>query len=121
MQITPLAIGHPLLRLALDATSLRQQAAAANIANSTNPGYRALGVRFNAQMAREMAAPGAQLTGAAWARLQPSLQASPAPGAIAVDQEMAALTRNSIHYQALLKAINSQFELAGMALSDGRR
>jgi flagellar basal-body rod protein FlgB len=40
---------------------------------------------------------------------------------VALDQEMAALSENTLHHQALLKALNKHFSLLGAAIAEGKR
>ncbi len=103
--------------LALDAAGLRHQAIAANIANAGNPAYQRRGVSFEARL-RELA-DGASLAGASTASLQPRLVND--NGAAALDQDVAAMAANALHFQTLLKALNAELDLMGMAANDGRR
>ncbi|MNT63554.1 Flagellar basal body rod protein FlgB [compost metagenome] len=41
--------------------------------------------------------------------------------AVSIDQEVAGLARNALHYQALIKSLNGQVALIDSALTDGRR
>ena len=41
--------------------------------------------------------------------------------AVAIDQEVAGVARNALHYQALVKALSGQLALVEAALNDGRR
>ena len=103
--------------LALDAASLRQQAIAANIANAGDASYLRRGVSFEARL-RELSASSA-LSGASIASLQPHLVIDNSKAAL--DQDVAAMAGNTLHFQALLKALNAELELMGLAASDGRR
>jgi flagellar basal-body rod protein FlgB len=40
---------------------------------------------------------------------------------VALDQEVAHLVETTVHHQALLKALNSQFTLLGSAINEGKR
>ncbi len=135
MPIDPLsgAPGTQLLKLALDAASLRHQVTSANIANSATVNYRPLRVNFEEQLRRETSlstAPGTVLATAGQRpdmaariapHIAPRIEFDPAASSVAIDREMTELSRNAIHYQALLKVLNSKFELTGMAINDGRR
>ena len=110
MQVTPTA---------LDAASLRHLAAMSNIANANNPMYAAQRVQFEEVLRSALAQEGPTGWGAATARLLPRLV--PDAGPVAIDQEVAALARNTLHYQALLKTLNAELELLGLAANDGRR
>ncbi|HET7400190.1 MAG TPA: flagellar basal body rod protein FlgB [Usitatibacter sp.] len=115
--------------LALDAATMRQQAIAANIANVNTPGYRPVRVRFEEQLAtvrselREAGAlDPASLEGAQPAIEREPVAADPAGGsAVALDQEVAKLSANSLHYQVLLRALNRQLSIIGNAINDGKR
>ena len=106
-----------MVTLALDAASMRQQVIAANIANAGDPAYQRRGVSFEERL-RELAA-NSTLPGASMAALQPRLVKDNSTAAL--DQDLAALAGNALHYQALLKTVNAELELLGLAASDGRR
>jgi len=115
--------------LALDAATLRQQAIAANIANVNTPGYRPVHVRFEEQLAAlrsELRDAGA-LDPARLEAAQPAIEQEPvAPdatggSAVALDQEVAKLSANTLHYQVLLRALNRQLSIIGTAINDGKR
>jgi flagellar basal-body rod protein FlgB len=131
MPIDPLSNtpGTQLLKLALDAASLRHQVTSTNIANSATTNYQPLRVNFEEQLRREMSlsdAPGRSISifgqrADMATRIAPRIEADPTASSVAIDREMANLSRNAIHYQALLKVLNSKLELTGMAINDGRR
>lgn len=115
-----------LLSLALDAAGMRQQAIAHNIANANTPGYQRISVSFEQRLAAlgdaagNMAAPSL----ASLASLRPSFEyAAPveAGSAVAIDQEMAQLSENTLHHQALLKALNKHLSLMSIAINEGKR
>ncbi len=112
-----------LLGLALDATHMRQQAIAHNIANVNTPGYRRVSVSFEARMAalaEDMPRSGApSLADLSYARPQLDYDRSSAP--VQLDHEMTELSETVLHQQVLLKALNKHFELLGMAITDGKR
>ena len=101
-----------MVKLALDAASLRHQAIAQNIANLHSPGYVPLGVSFEAQLdaLRRGQAP-------AKPELVERLDASPGPRPQDADMEMVALSQNTIHYQALIKGIGTQLAILGAVAS----
>lgn len=124
--IDPVTLGA--LSAALDAASLRQQVAAANIANVNTAGYVPLRVQFEELMltsknafdrgerldSRNLAAP----------RLTQAPAGTPIPygtSAVSIDQEVAGIARNALHYQALVTSLSSQIALVNLALTDGRR
>jgi flagellar basal-body rod protein FlgB len=104
-----------LAKLALDAAALRHQAIAHNIANLHSEGYVPQGVSFDAQLAarRGAQAPKPALVEEAWRG------AGPRPAE--VDREMLALSQNTIHYQALVRAYSRQLSILSSAIGEGRR
>ncbi len=113
-----------LLSLALDASQMRQQAIAQNIANVNTPGYRRVGVSFEqrvAQLTADMdgrAAPSL----ADLSRYRPRIEAADGAGsAVQLDQELVDMSDTVLHHQALLKALNKQLELIGLAINEGKR
>lgn len=113
-----------IVKLALDAASMQHAAIANNIANANTPGFVPVRLNFDAQLA----ALGAQWDGAAAtapslpARLTPLPQrADGADDGGALDLEAAELGRNTVHYDALLKALNRHFALLGTAINEGKR
>ncbi len=109
-------LGSSMVKLALDAAALRHRAIAHNLANLHSGGYVPLDVSFEAQLdaLRRGQAPA-----------QPELAARPgvAPGPRPqdADLEMVALAQNTVHYQALLKALGTQLAIVGSAIADPRR
>lgn len=115
-----------LISLALDATAMRQQAISHNIANVNTPGYQRLGVSFEGRMAelRGALAQGQTPSLASLSNYRPALQfdtAGSADGAVALDVEVAKLSENTLHQQALLKALNKHYALIGLAINGGKR
>lgn len=110
-----------LVSKSLDANSLRHQAIAQNIANASVPGAKAVRVQFE------------ELLGPLRAELDAghSIKADAIPTArlitdagdhpISLDEEMAALSSNSMQYQALLRAMSRHLGILSVALQDGRR
>ncbi len=110
-----------LVTRALDAGALRHQAIAQNIANANVAGARAARVQFEELL-------GSVAADVAAGR---SFKAEDVPAAlintddgnrpIALDEEMAALSSNSLQYQALLKAMGRQLGILSVAVQEGRR
>jgi flagellar basal-body rod protein FlgB len=94
---------------AIDAAALAQAAHTANIANVDVEGYR----RVEVALGRELASLDANFAGAP--RLVPA-----ADGAVRLDQEMALMAKNAVHYQALLGAYERMTGLLRLATRDGR-
>lgn len=117
------------VRLALDAATLRHQAIATNIANAGTPNYQPLRVSFEEHLVAARAALRSRgsLDAAALIGMQPRLErdapVADAPGTaqVAVDAQVAKLTENAVHYQALLRALNKQLAILSTAINDGKR
>jgi flagellar basal-body rod protein FlgB len=115
-----------LMRLALDAASLNQQAIANNIANAHSPGYVPMRVRFDAQMAnvRSSVRRGEEVKPAQLKGIQPTLErmvdADTRTGVAGLDMETARLSENAVHYQALLKALDKHLSIIGSAIHEGK-
>jgi flagellar basal-body rod protein FlgB len=112
-----------LLSLALDATQMRQQAIAQNIANVNTPGYQRISVSFEQRIAQltANAGRGAAPSLADLSNYRPRIEyASGTDGAVQLDQEMADMSETVLHHQALLKALNKQLELIGLAINEGK-
>lgn len=120
--ITTAALG-----LALDAASQRQRVIAGNIANAGTVGYTPLRLGFVEQMedARRLTASGQTLDSYSLAafqtRLSPVLDANGQPAKVQLDEEVAAMSQNSVQYQALVKGLNRHLSILGTAASDGKR
>jgi flagellar basal-body rod protein FlgB len=122
-----------LIGKALDAASLRHQAIANNISNANSPDYRPMRVNFEEQLgfARAALAQGQKLSASDVSGLRPVLETEPAPsngnatvsgnGVTTIDMEMVKLAQNTLHYQALLKALGHQSSLLSTAINEGRR
>ena len=114
-----------LVGLALDASTQRQYAIAHNIANANTAGYRPLGVSFESQLAevRNALSSGDRVRDSMLAGISPAIvvrsddESSPA----SLDMEVAALSENTLHYQALLRVLNRQLSMLSTAVGDGRR
>lgn len=115
-----------LLSLALDAAGMRQQAIAQNIANANTPGYQRVSVSFESRLAA--LSDGAGRTGtpslASLADYRPVFEvadASEQGSGVALDMEVAQLSENTLHHQALLKALSRHLALLGIAINEGKR
>ena len=110
-----------LVSRALDAGALRHSAIAQNIANANVTGARALKVAFEELLGtvREDVAMGRPVS--AQDLPEPQVRYSEAPQAIALDDEVGALSSNAVHYQALIRAIDKQLALVGLAIHEGKR
>jgi flagellar basal-body rod protein FlgB len=119
--ITTAALG-----LALDAASLRQQAIAANIANHQAMGYVPQKLNFEAQMdeARRLLEGNGRLDSFALAgvrpRLEPMLDAQGQPARVQLDEQVADMAQNAVHYQVLARGLSRHFAILFSAMSDGK-
>lgn len=115
------------LGLALDAAVLRHQVTATNIANAQTVGYVPHRLSFEEQMAdaaRDLASRGALDARALdnlQMRLVPSLDAGGQAQPVQFDAEMVELSRNAVHYQALIKGLSRHLAVLHEAAADGRR
>ena len=112
-----------LIGKALDATAMRQQAVAQNIANANSPGYRRLGVSFEQQLSqlRSQLADGQAVRPAQVDALQARLDTVDGGDKVALDQEIADLSATTLHQQALLKALNRHYAILGVAINGGKQ
>lgn len=123
------AVTTAALGLALDASSLRQQAIAANIANANVSGYMPLTVDFEQQLgaARQALGEGEPLDRWTLADVKPRLQevgndpGLGVPPKVMLDMEVAHLAQNGVQYQALTTALGKHFAILAMAAADGQR
>ncbi|NHZ89947.1 flagellar basal body rod protein FlgB [Massilia sp. CCM 8733] len=121
------AVTVDMVRLALDAASLRQQTIAHNIANVNTPGFAPARVDFEQQMGAARAAldQGQPVTAAMLGgvrpvvmRLAPSVDAD---RSAMLDLEVADMAQNTVHYQALVKALGKHMSIMSSAVAEGKR
>lgn len=115
------AVTTATLAKALDAASLRQQAAAANLANAGSEDYAAAAVGFEEQLAeaRRSLRERGSVNPADLQDVQPQLE--PQDGAVELDAEVARMAANAVHYQALVQGLARHFALLSAAAADGRK
>lgn len=126
------------LQSALNASALRQEVYANNIANASTPGYKRESVHFASMLRAELASAGLTQseslsmaansprdlagTTAAFAPVQPVVVTDSATSTSAtgnnvnIDTEMAKLAQNQIDYAALVQEMNDQFSLLRTAI-----
>jgi flagellar basal-body rod protein FlgB len=121
--ITTAALG-----LALDAAALRQQALASNIANAGTLGYVPLRVNFEAQLeeARSALRVRGLLDASSLAEVRPVLERVShgelgMPAKAMLDQEVASMSQNAVHYQALVRGLSRHYAILSAAVSDGKK
>lgn len=124
--------GHyPLLKQALHACALRQEAIAHNIANVNTPGYRRIDVSFE-QFLRAAQSTPLRTTDPRQYALPPSQSAYPqveiedAPmrldgNTVDIDYEMAQLAENQIRFQALSQLVNGRYQSLKLVITGGGR
>jgi flagellar basal-body rod protein FlgB len=123
--IDPTTVG--MLTMALDATALRQQAIAQNIANVNTPGYQRIGVSFEQHLGalRSAVQSGATPSLASFhvqRDYRPAFEnVGTAGDPVALDMEVAALSENTLQQQALLKVLNKHLGLLSTAINEGKR
>ncbi len=116
-------------RLALDASVMRHQAIAQNIANANTPGYRPVRVNFEQQLSMMRTELLERSNDAVMSTqlktVQPQFEHEQAgvqadPRAM-LDVEMVKLAQNVVHYQAILKGMSKYMAPISLAINDGRR
>ncbi|MFZ6646138.1 flagellar basal body rod protein FlgB [Undibacterium sp. TJN25] len=115
-----------LLSLALDASTLRHQAIAQNIANVNTPGYQAMGVSFESRLseARRDLEQGQSVSLDDLTTYRPTLEPAEenfsTGGAVTLEMELAKLSENTLHHQAVLKALTRHFSIINSAINEGK-
>lgn len=121
------AITTDLVKLALDAASMRHLAIAHNIANVNTPGFAPARVDFEAQLGAARAALqlGQPLEASMLAGVRPVTLRTEVPAgadrSAMLDLEVAAMAENTVHYESLLKALGKQMSILASAISEGKR
>lgn len=112
-----------LVSKALDAASLRHAVHAHNIANANTQGFKPVQVQFEEHMAhvRDALLRGDQVEAGDVQGVAPTLTPAVYGTTVELDYEVAALSQNSLQYQALIKALDRQIGMMSLAVSDGRR
>jgi flagellar basal-body rod protein FlgB len=112
------------VRLALGATGLRQRVIADNIANLNSPDHVRMKVVFEEQLAQALArmkgSAGQELSVANLAGIQAELAPDLGAGKVELDEEMAALSANSLRYHALTKGLSRYLSIANIVVSASR-
>jgi flagellar basal-body rod protein FlgB len=115
---------YQLARRLLDASALRQQAIASNIANAETPGYRRLDIApdFTTQLKASMAG-GGMATGAADS-LKPTLMEDPHArsvrpdgNSVEIEHELLAMNRNAVEYEFLGDVVTNNIKQLKLAIS----
>jgi flagellar basal-body rod protein FlgB len=112
------------VRLALGASGLRQRVIADNIANVNSPDHVRMKVVFEEHLAQALAAMRSsssdEPTAGSLAEVQAELEPDYAPRKIELDDEMAAMSANSLRYHALTKGLSRYLSIANIVLSPSK-
>ena len=106
---------------------LRQQVIATNIANANTPGYARQTLSFGDHLQVQSEWLGrlrpneASLVRRAEVRVSPDLGPDGLARTVQLDEEVAAMAQNSLHYQALMRALSRHFSILHSAATEGRR
>jgi len=121
------AITLDMLKMALDAASLRHQAIANNIANVNTPGYAPARVSFEAQMGalRSTLQQGNPITPGMLSGIRPVLEreavVQESDRTALLDKEIVNMAQNTVQYEALLKALGKHMSILSAAVAEGKR
>ena len=121
------AITVDMVRLALDAASMRHQAIANNIANVNTTAYKPATVNFEQQMdvIRAAMKQGDPIQANMLSGLQPFIERgaphSEAERSALLDIEIANMAQNTVQYEALIKALSKHMSLISSAIAEGKR
>lgn len=127
MPMTIESVTTAALSAALDAASVRQGLVAANIANANTQGYTPSRLSFSERLADAKAAFEEKgriepMHVVAIAGVVETLVAADGPGGtVHLDQEMADLAQNAVHFQALTQALSRHLGMLAAAAADGRK
>lgn len=107
-----------LLERAIDVSALRQSVHAANIANANVDGYTRMEVTFDAALTRA----NLQTAGSPSSSSLPLETAAiiPTGDLVKLDEEVAAMAKNSLRYQLLLNAFERSLGSVRLAINEGR-
>jgi len=113
-----------LVRAALDASSLRHEAIATNIANINTPGFKSLKVSFEDQL-QGLVSSGQykndEILKNRMKNTKPYIfETTNEQQTNQLDVEMVDMAKNTIHYQTLLKGLRGYGSIVKMAIKEGR-
>jgi len=133
--LTTSGISH--LDWALHVAGLRHQAVAHNLSNLSTPGYKRLAVTFDGALssaARNLLPvatthPGHVRPGSGsapslpqtWLQPVTSTSARPDGNNVDLEHELATLSENTLHHQALLRQLNQRLAALRLAVTEGRK
>lgn len=111
-------------RLARDASTLRHQAIASNIANVNTPGYVPLKVNFEEQLVA-LSNTDATTANVDLNNVKPFVEQEPDKSGltpqVALDMEVVKLNMNTLHYQSLAKMASKYISIMSTAINEGKR
>jgi flagellar basal-body rod protein FlgB len=110
---------------ALDAAALRHQVLATNIANANVANFRPSAVEFETHLAdaRSELSRGQSISAASLAKASARVVQLPGEhgGVANLDLQAAQLAQNTLHYQALTRALSRQVGILSLAINEGRK
>ena len=105
------------LEKAIEGSSARQQAIAANLANVDTPGYQRVDVDFHQTLRDAMASGADGLAGAAFSpQRDATAQVRPDGSSVDADVEAAAQARNGLEYEALVQISKARIDILESAM-----
>jgi len=109
-----------ILERSLQASSLRQQLLANNVANINTPGFKRSRVEFENQLAAALKS--AENPDAVEPKVVVQTESSGRPDGnnVDIDQEMTQIAENQIWYAALTRQLSDHFSRLRMVIRDGR-
>jgi len=114
-----------LVKVALDAASMRHTTIANNIANAGTEGYRPMRVNFEEQLGVLSTGSTARITESTLAGAQPFVEPAPVPeksgAAVMIDMEMVKLAQNTLLYQAILGGLGRKMAVLSTVINGGKR
>ena len=123
----PDSITRDLVALALDAAAMRHEVIANNLANIHSENYATQRVNFEEQLSalRKTVREGVTPARAALDAVRPFVETDAVTGyadtGVMIDREMLKLAQNTVHYQALLKALAKRGAIMSLAVNEGRK
>ena len=116
-------VQYDILKNALDASSMRQQAISGNIANVNTPGYKVNKVAFESLLEKAQGGSGLNKTNEKHFGIQNVSDVKAQVGKntttsvqdngnnVDIDYEMAEMAANSLYYQSLISQLNSKYSM----------
>ena len=106
------------LQYALDGLSLRQQAAAGNLANASTPGYKAKEVDFEQSLTQALSA--GNMSAAGGPTVTTSTHSADASGNnVDPSSEIVHLQETTLRYQSMVDSLNAKFRILRGSMGGG--